>query len=476
LPLNTHAAQRVADNVKRVQDHLGVPMALENISYYAAPGLGTNEGAALLAIEQDFIGEVLTRADCKLLLDVNNVYVNAVNHGFDAARFLDGLPLDRVVQLHIAGGERRPRLDNLIIDTHGADVNAQVQALMAQVIERVGPLPVLYERDHSIPPLPELLRQVDELDEVYQAALARHRHRQGLSDAPAPERLGARATHVAPREMGTTDGFQHGLTRYILDEEDPGPTLATTGVDYFRAQGLGATDSEVLTQIGAARLNVYRQLPRNGMKGCVQEFLPRTIARLDAIDEGATISFAREFSAWLAGPGPRSRYLRDLPREFVTWAAPRWLETPEIPNYLADLARHELVDFAVAAAPRDPPRSPVEASFSLEGHLRFAESAQLVHYQHAVHELPSDEDDRSAPRAEPTHLLVYRDKRYKPRYLRLSALASEVVERLQNRGCCVREALVEGAQAAGEALDNEVLGRLSALLADLSERGIVEPR
>ncbi|MFY0531233.1 DUF692 family multinuclear iron-containing protein [Nannocystis pusilla] len=115
---------------------------------------------------------MLERADAGLLLDVNNVVVNATNHGFDADAFVADLPLDRVVRLHVAGGEVRPHLGGLVIDTHGAPVPAAVRDLMGRVVARLGPLPVLYERDHNIPEYAELMAEVRELAEIYDAALA----------------------------------------------------------------------------------------------------------------------------------------------------------------------------------------------------------------------------------------------------------------------------------------------------------------
>lgn len=168
LPWTTASARRVAARVREVSERLERPMLVENISYYLPLGCAPLDEAA-------FVGEVLGRADCGLLLDVNNVFVNASNHGFDPLVWLAQVPLDRVVQLHIAGhefwdDERR----DLIIDTHGAPVRSEVDALLTWVVERTGPLPVLLERDENIPPLAELLAERDRVDGVYQAALARH--------------------------------------------------------------------------------------------------------------------------------------------------------------------------------------------------------------------------------------------------------------------------------------------------------------
>jgi uncharacterized protein (UPF0276 family) len=162
IPFDTATAKRVAARVREAADRLERPMAIENISWYLQLGKSTLDEAA-------FITEVLERADCKLLLDVNNVFVNATNHGFDARAWIDAIPLDRVVQLHIAGHE--PWDDTLLVDTHGADVRAEVRDLLAYVIERTGPKPVLLERDSNIPPLSDLLDEVASLQAIYDQAL-----------------------------------------------------------------------------------------------------------------------------------------------------------------------------------------------------------------------------------------------------------------------------------------------------------------
>lgn len=165
LPHTRATARRVADRIRRVQDHLGVPVGVENISYYVH--MGREE-----LPEPVFVRDVLEQADCPLLLDVNNVVVNARNFGFEPADWLAQIPLDRVVQLHVAGHERWDEFD-MWVDTHGASVPDPVHALMGWVIERTGPLPVVLERDTNIPPLEELLAEVARLDETYQAALTR---------------------------------------------------------------------------------------------------------------------------------------------------------------------------------------------------------------------------------------------------------------------------------------------------------------
>lgn len=163
LKLCAAAADHVADRVRAARDALGRSMAVENISWYAHPGRPEMG-------EAEFLTRIVERADCGLLLDVNNVYVNSLNHAFDAEAFVDSLPLDRVVQIHVAG--HTPGPDGLVIDTHGAPVADPVLALLERALARTGPVPVLLERDNWIPPLDALLEEVRRVAEVYERATA----------------------------------------------------------------------------------------------------------------------------------------------------------------------------------------------------------------------------------------------------------------------------------------------------------------
>jgi uncharacterized protein (UPF0276 family) len=161
LPLqqSRENARRVAERARRMRDVLGVPFALENITYYVHPG------RAELS-ELEFLSSVLEASDAGLLLDVNNVYVNSLNHGFDPRAFIAALDLSRVVEIHVAGHTRRP--SGLVIDTHGAQVADPVLELLAFTLERTGPRPVLLERDHDLPPLDELVAEVQVLRGIYE--------------------------------------------------------------------------------------------------------------------------------------------------------------------------------------------------------------------------------------------------------------------------------------------------------------------
>src|SRR5262249_22482159 len=121
--------------------------------------------------EAEFISEVLERSGAGLLLDVNNAWVNGQNHGFDPKAFISELPLERVVEIHVAGHKRSS--SGLILDTHGSPVIDPVMELLAWTLERTGAVPVLLERDNDIPELPALLDELKKIREVYQAAVGR---------------------------------------------------------------------------------------------------------------------------------------------------------------------------------------------------------------------------------------------------------------------------------------------------------------
>lgn len=162
IPFTEEAAAFVAERIGRVQDAIGERIGVENVSYYAAPGKELEE--------LDFINEVVERADCLLLLDVNNIYVNSVNFGYDPSAFLRGLPGHRAAYIHVAGHRREA--ENLCVDTHGTAVIDPVWELLAEAYALYGALPTLVERDFNLPPLPALLGEVAQVRELQAAGTA----------------------------------------------------------------------------------------------------------------------------------------------------------------------------------------------------------------------------------------------------------------------------------------------------------------
>ncbi len=156
IPFRKDAVKHICSRIHRVQDMVGQALTLENVSYYTtlAPQMS----------EAEFISEIIEETDCNLLLDVNNVYVNAFNHKYDAKTFIQSLPLNKVQYIHMAGHKKIS--DSLIIDTHGSPIIDPVFDLFEWTIERIDPVPVLLERDFNIPELPELLKEANQLENI----------------------------------------------------------------------------------------------------------------------------------------------------------------------------------------------------------------------------------------------------------------------------------------------------------------------
>lgn len=157
IPFTGEAVKYVAERIRRAQDILGRRIALENASYYVQAPIAEMS-------EADFIRAVLTEADCDLHLDVNNVYVNSINHEYDPVEFLRAMPTERIVYMHVAGHYRET--ENLVIDTHGADIIDPVWSLLEHTYRIHGVAPTLLERDFNIPPLHELIHEVQRIGQI----------------------------------------------------------------------------------------------------------------------------------------------------------------------------------------------------------------------------------------------------------------------------------------------------------------------
>lgn len=153
IPFTGEAVDHVVARIHQVQEVLERPLIIENVSYYAAPGQEMKE--------IDFLKAVLEQANCGLLLDINNIYVNSINHGYDAEQFLSQMPADRIAYLHVAGHYNEA--EDLIVDTHGADVIDPVWQLLQQAYQWFGVKPTLLERDFNIPSLDVLMSEVEQI-------------------------------------------------------------------------------------------------------------------------------------------------------------------------------------------------------------------------------------------------------------------------------------------------------------------------
>lgn len=157
IPFTEEAVKYVAARIRRAQDILERRIAIENASYYTPSPIAEMDEIA-------FIRAVLDEADCALHLDVNNVYVNSVNHRYDALEFIRAMPTGRIVYMHMAGHYNEA--DDLIVDTHGADVIDPVWSLLDASYRIHGVAPTLLERDFNIPPLDELVREVERIAQI----------------------------------------------------------------------------------------------------------------------------------------------------------------------------------------------------------------------------------------------------------------------------------------------------------------------
>lgn len=153
IPFRKDAIQHITERIHQVQDLLGRRLVLENVSYYLTPHPEMTE--------LEFIQEIGKASDCQFLLDVNNVYVNAFNHGYDAKEFIDGFPMERVAYIHMAGHHKIS--DDLIIDTHGAEIIDPVYDLFSYTVGKINPVPVLLERDFNIPEAHEIAGELTAL-------------------------------------------------------------------------------------------------------------------------------------------------------------------------------------------------------------------------------------------------------------------------------------------------------------------------
>ena len=160
MPFTEEAVKHVAARIRRVQDILEQAIAIENVSYYAAPGQEMSE--------IEFFNAVVAEADCGVLIDINNIYVNSINHGYDALAFLKAMPGERIVYAHIAG--HYVEAEDFLVDTHGAPVIDPVWRLLQQAYQHFGEFPTLLERDFNLPPLDELLKEVGTIVTLQQDA------------------------------------------------------------------------------------------------------------------------------------------------------------------------------------------------------------------------------------------------------------------------------------------------------------------
>ncbi len=454
LPFCEASLRRVSERAREVQDRLGLPFALENISYYATP---VEPGMS----EAEFVARTIEAAGVGLLLDVNNVFVNAQNHGADPLDFLRQMPLERVSEIHVAG-HAAPR-DGLVLDTHSTPVSSEVHQLLEWVLERTGPVPVLLERDNDVPELAELLREVALLRAIYERAVRRFEEKQ----APLPcfqvnSEQTPRTRSASLSEIRSSSALP-SVGRSSAAPSQQALELAVAEL-VFAEPAPAAPAIFAESALRPERPLVYRKLVRNTLRDALALAIPRTIARLGPLFDAC-------FAAFLAEREFSSHYLRDVTRDFIAYFSSLAARDPRIAPYLPDLARLEALHIEIAAAPERAP-AVERPALSLDSTLAFISAARLVRFGFAVHELSEALSDERSPASRVTHLLAYRSPDHNVRYLELTTLAAALLERLF-AGASLRAALAMASEQSGHAVDDSVLESTARLLADLSERGVL---
>lgn len=426
LPFTAEAVHHVAARIRQTQDVLGRRMAIENVSYYAAP---SDE-----LTEQEFILAILDEADCLLHLDVNNVYVNSINHGYDARAYLRAMPGTRIAYAHVAG--HHFEAEDLRIDTHGADVIDPVWDLLNFAYAEHGVFPTLLERDFDVPELEVMLREVETITRIQ----ARH-----PEAVPAAGRSRAAASALSVREPGALRRFQTAFTRHIRDPASaPAPR-----------------------EIVPARMALYGRLVFGNVERVMANMFPVLKARLPEPD-------------WLA---LLRRFFRDhpmhdplfqsMPQEFVHYLEARGPVAGE-PPYLLELAHYEWVDYALSVDETVIDMSDIDPEGVLaDGRPALNPLVWMLRYDYPVHTFRVAEPPAEPP-ATPSYLVAYRDRHDKVGYVELNTISARLLELIDDHPewatSAVLSALARELEVACDGLFHE---RGLALLSELHERQVI---
>jgi hypothetical protein len=235
---------------------------------------------------------------------------------------------------------------------------------------------------------------------------------------------------------------------------------------FLRSHGVEGEDAEVV-RAAKKRLGIYRRLVRHNVVAVIDTMLEQTRARLEARVPG---EMDRSVAMFLDEVGPRTAHLRDVPSEFLAYAAPKWRDDARLPRWIVDHAELELSEFTIGVAPRPLPPPPL-AEVTADRPLVFGEPKRIVHLGWAVHTMPR-ENVLAEPEARPVSILVYRDPEHASRFLELSPLAAAILERLF-AGEPLARAIGAACSATAHAVDDSVLAGAAHLLADLGERGVL---
>ena len=399
MPFTAEAVRHLATRIRQVQDILERTIAVENASYYCVP---MQEMA-----EIDFITEVLEQADCALLLDINNVYVNSVNHAYDPREFLARIPASRIAYAHIAGHLRDA---DLIIDTHGAAVIDPVWALLEYAYAEFGVFPTLLERDENIPPLATVMREVAHIAELQ----AKH------------------STQLAPPS-------HHSARRPAVKGEDSRLIAAQrTFAAYLR-------DPEHLPipfDLAPTRIAVYRHAVYANIERFMGDNFPRVKA---CLEDARWHQMIRDYVRHHRAETPAFAH---LPNEFLRYLAAT--EHAARPPYLGELAHFEWLENCLSIDQRRVELTAIDRTGDLlNGEIVVNPIHRVESYRYPVHVIEAG--FKITESMEPIHLVAFRDLANEFQFLELNTLALRLF-------CTIRDTPeINAAQVLREI--SEALGR-----------------
>ncbi len=229
--------------------------------------------------------------------------------------------------------------------------------------------------------------------------------------------------------------------------------------------GLSAEDRAGMLRYGPTRLLAYHEMVHSRLLSTIRSFLGGAAQRL------GPARLRADLDAWVAGPGPTSAYLRDVPAEFLAWVRPRWAADESLPPWLVELADHQVLIRTVRNDPREI-GEPTGLGLELERPIAVNPTVRLVRYRWAVHRLPKRFGPELEPPAEPTIVIAHRDRDEQPAFVEIKPRSAAMLERLI-AGETLREALFGACAAMGETLDDRILGVTAVTLADLLDRGVL---
>lgn len=415
IPFTDDAVRYVAERIKRVQDVLERRIGIENVSCYATPGARMSE--------LEFINAVLDEADCLLLLDVNNVYVNSVNFGYDPLEFLRGLPSERAAYIHIAGHRREG--EDLRVDTHGAEVIDPVWRLLDQAYALHGKLPTLLERDFNVPPLPALLGEVETI-------------RSALGEEPAALRAAPAPLSKVDESQPMSHEFQGPQREFAAYIRDPQRNPLPAGVEKRRA-------------------NVYARLFYNN----IETFLANAFSTLrQLLGDAAWHELVRGFVHRHRAQSP---YFSDIPKEFLSYLAESKPSPEALPPFAWELCHYQWAKRALAQAP-DADFAEDDRAVELDDKLLLSPLAWPLRYDFPVQRIGTDFQPAEAP-PQPTYLIAYRNRQHEVRLMSSNATTVRLLE-IIDEGKDVRrslEAIAEELRTPFERIERfglEILHRL----------------